>query len=773
MNLATIERMVAEGDLSRDAMSYLLSCRGECEWLDYKVELRLENDYQLCSFSRDVLAMKNVGGGYILVGVQDRTWEPVGLATPFPYDAKQLRDKVRKCTGADLDIDVVQHELFLEGNSRCLALVHIRSSKKRSKRRTPTVAKINYCQNETYGIRSGDIWIRKGDSTQRIASETELQTLLDYLDQEADHSLLEQQSTPSPFSINDGLYRLLGKGFDRFIGRQDLKARINTALLGDPRLWIINVHGPGGVGKSALVNWTTHELYAQRSFEAIVQLTAKETVLTEDGIQSAQKTLYSLENLLSNILNLFDEDVPASLEQQKLKAIEALSVWRTLVVLDNMETVSDGRIMKFVQDLPPSNISKFLLTSRIKTGGWEYPIEVGELKGAEVADFIHYKSLELETEFPQDPTTIKMVGELSGGLPLAIQWMIGQYRRHGKMITVVERATEADSPILEFSFGYIWNHLTPDARTILAIMSLFDSSCTIQQLAIASQYTTDRIEPLMAELMEVTLITKSTQQSDGRVFFSALPITLSFARHQLNNMGNLAITSLRRLNQFKQQMELRDHEIGRFKSMHSFYGLETESEKGAAILCRRAESEVFAGHSEQAAELFKQAKNMAPQSAYVLAMVASFELTQKNTIGARKAIDDACKRAKPRTGALCYTIKARILEEEGDTSGAIEAFRTALTYDPEDFVLRHQVGVRLSKARRTEEAIKEFSAIVDAGSKVSPETLLMAYTTRIINLRRLGLTTQAQADEAAARLLLVSNPHLEQHAYRFRQLIEG
>jgi hypothetical protein len=73
MNFATPEKMISEGDLSRQAFRYLLECRGECEWLDYKETLRLEHGAELSAFARDILAFKNVGGGYIAVGVRDKT----------------------------------------------------------------------------------------------------------------------------------------------------------------------------------------------------------------------------------------------------------------------------------------------------------------------------------------------------------------------------------------------------------------------------------------------------------------------------------------------------------------------------------------------------------------------------------------------------------------------------------------------------------------------------------------------------------------------------
>jgi predicted HTH transcriptional regulator len=178
MNLATLERMVREGDMSRDAFTYLLNCRAECEWLDYKEQLRLESDKELCAFARDIVALKNVGGGFILVGVKDKTWDQVGLPEPLPYDAKMLRDKVVRATGLTLDVDIVQHDLTYDRRSLPFALIHIRASKKRSKRRRPTLVAKDFCRSQAFGLRRGEIYVRRGDSTILIDSQSDLEDLL-------------------------------------------------------------------------------------------------------------------------------------------------------------------------------------------------------------------------------------------------------------------------------------------------------------------------------------------------------------------------------------------------------------------------------------------------------------------------------------------------------------------------------------------------------------------------------------------------------------------
>jgi predicted HTH transcriptional regulator len=99
VNVATLQRMLSEGDLSSDALMTLLSFRAECEWLDFKAALDLTHDKQLCDFAKDVLAMRNTGGGYIVVGVRDATWEPVGMDHPLRLDSKQVHDKLKKALG--------------------------------------------------------------------------------------------------------------------------------------------------------------------------------------------------------------------------------------------------------------------------------------------------------------------------------------------------------------------------------------------------------------------------------------------------------------------------------------------------------------------------------------------------------------------------------------------------------------------------------------------------------------------------------------------------
>ena len=55
----------------------------------------------------------------------------------------------------------------------------------------------------------------------------------------------------------------------------------------------------------------------------------------------------------------------------------------------------------------------------------------------------------------------------------------------------------------------------------------------------------------------------------------------------------------------------------------------------------------------------------------------------------------ACNRANKKTGALCYTVKARVFDVQRDHNGRVAALAKAIEYWPEDNVVRHQYGVAL------------------------------------------------------------------------------
>jgi tetratricopeptide (TPR) repeat protein len=288
-------------------------------------------------------------------------------------------------------------------------------------------------------------------------------------------------------------------------------------------------------------------------------------------------------------------------------------------------------------------------------------------------------------------------------------------------------------------------------------------------MTVATGFNVDILERALQELGDVTLVTKNTQASDGRVRYVSLPITLSFARHQLEAMGEFEVECRQRYQRYSEQMQLRESELFRFRTEFERYGLETDNEKKAAILCQRGKSEMFAGNVDNADMLFKQARELAPQSAYIFAMSASYDLARNRIGQALDHIEEACRRVTRKTGALCFLIKARILDIQRDRDGRLRALEKALEYDPDDPVTRHQYGVALSRAGKTEQAITQFNMIIEKEKDKAPPTmqLLIAFKTRMINLQRLGRTKEVAGDLADVDAMFKKYQHLAAEAREF------
>ena len=778
MNLSKLRQMSVAGDMSVQALQYLLNCRGECEHLDYKEALNLKIDHVCAGFGRDVVAMRNVGGGYIVVGVKDKSWTCVGLDQHFEQDTKQLRDLVRKATGLDIEVDVVTSKIPIDKQSREFALILVRSTAKRTKLRSPSICRGGFHVKEDWGIRDGDIYFRKGDQTVRISSEELADLISNLIDSENNSPVEQEQVEPSPFAVESELYRLLPREHDLFVGRSRLLAETISAIEQDPRIWIVNLYGPGGVGKSAIATHLVYYYFRQRKFDVILQLSAKDTQLTNKGIVRLQPTLYSLENLLDNILFLygFEEFVNESLEMRIDLTKELLSEKTVLLILDNMETVHDGRIMDFVRKLPPNSKAKVLLTSRQRSQAWEFPVHVNELDQAEVIEFLQIKSGEMNLDLALNANFQEIalkIHKASGGLPLAIQWILGEYNITQDLEAVVSRVRNPESPLLEFSFRNSWNVLSIDAREALSVLSIFEDAPTLHLWYTALDWSGEKLGHALEQLIEATFVSKIVNGSTGYETYVALPITLEFARNELSKMGSLETSARLRYQRYIQEMELVAAETDRSSNLFEQLGIIRGTEKRAVFMAKKAEVQKEALDYAEAEHLFQQALEIDPRSVYVLVQYGLFKLQLAQIGDAIRLIEQAKQYCNKNNGFFIHYSLSRVYDEERNRKKVELCLRKALEYDPEHPVALHQLGVVVSRLGRYDEAIKIFDDLISQENKrrSGPSaTLVFAYRTKVINLRKANRNEEAEVVLGQALEQTRYWPHLTNYVYQLESL---
>ncbi|NQV19461.1 MAG: putative DNA binding domain-containing protein [Armatimonadetes bacterium] len=781
MNISKIRQFAHEGNVSKETLKYLLNCYSECEHLDYKEKIELKSDHACASFGKDVVAMKNVGGGFIVVGVKDKTWEKVGIDSPMPYDSKKLIDQVRRSTGLDLVVDIIHHKVYIKEEELLFALILVRSTIKRTKLRNPSICSISFNAREKWGIRAGDRYIRKGESTVRIKTEAEMEELLDYLEMQYNQSDLEESNIEvSPFAVESGLYRLLPQGYERFIGRKDAKKKLIEAIEKDPRIWIYNLYGPGGVGKSALANWLVYNAYEKRQFESIIQLSAKERELstTDCRVKSLTPSLLSVEDFLDNILRLFEHEemCNSSLDKRKKTVIDIMDAYTMLCVLDNMESVSDARILDFVYNLPPSTKAKVLLTSRTRTPQWEYPIQLNEFSNLEIIEFIKFRNEELMIDFPSDKVSIDKLSTLTGGLPLAIQWTLGIYNKTKDIAIALNKKSQSSSPLLEFSFRNSWDILSTTAQKAMAVFSIFDNSPTIQLWSSTLDWAIETLEKAINELELATFINRRIDVKSSKEIYTALPITILFAKQQLSNMGNLEKNSIHRYNNYIGKLELFDFATRRYDGKFKKFDAKSDHQKKAILLSIQAEDEIQNMHLEAANKFYKEALDTDPRSIYTLVSYANFKVSNGRYTKALSLIQEAQKHVTKKNGFYIYHASFKIYKEMRDDNKRIECLRKALEFDPTYNVARHELGFSLSRIGKFDEAIKEFDCIIDfelTRSNGPTKQILFAMKTKYTTLVRAKRNSEAELFLNNALELIESYESIKGHKLELAELRSG
>lgn len=749
MNISRIQKMVLEGDLSVKALCYLLQSHGECEHLDFKEKISLQSDHECISLVKDIIGMKNIGGGYLIFGVKDKTWEPLGLEKMPLIDSKMIKEKIVKYAGLDIAVDYVSHKIFIGESKKIFSILLTRSSSKRKKLKSPSICKKSFLEKEKWGIRTGDIYIRDGDQTKRLDNLDKLSEKLEELEYiYQDSEFEERNKLPSPFEIENGLYRLLPKEYGHFIGRKKILEKINYALEKDPRIWIINIYGPGGVGKSALATRIAYDCYHQKKYEAIIHLSAKDLELSnEGGIKFLTPSLISLEDFLDKILILFShsEFDKEPLSKKKEIVNQLLSAWSTLIILDNMETVRDNRIMDFVRGFPQTTRSKVLLTSRIRSSSWELPIQVPELSQEETQDFLFHKSQEMNIDFPLGTKSlVRKISEISGGLPLAIQWILGEYAKLKSIKSIMKRVISPDSPLLEFSFRHSWGVLGPDAKNALAVLSIFANPPTLHEWRTILNWSKEKVESAIYQLIESTFITERTDINSGNKIYSSLPITLSFARNELLKDELLSKVSHERYQEYTKRIELSEKYVEQNKDLFKKFDAKTDIQKRAITLARMAEGQFTSFGIEEAESYYKQAIDTDPHNIFVLVSYGRFKSELMEYDESLSLLERALDRKTKKTAFFILYNIAEVYGKMKDYSRKIATLKEAIkNKDSEGYLYlmaKHSLGVALGKRKRHSEAITLFKEIIEdelSEPKFLSNSVVVAARTLKISMKRI------------------------------------
>lgn len=341
-------------------------------------------------------------------------------------------------------------------------------------------------------------------------------------------SARQSKTTPSGAAVPNNLRRL-----PYFFGRTVDLERVAAALRPDDRTWIILIHGPGGIGKTAFAIRAA-ELARPEDYSRIVFVSSKRSELEPGGKRAIRDFLVSgyIEILNAIARELGDkkfgehDEAQRSAELQKLLREE-----RILLVIDNLESLSAddlGRVVEFLRNLPSG--CKAIITSRRRTDIQCHLVTLGSIAWEDAQQLLTAleRSNRLLANASEDQR--RCLHHDCGGNPLILQWVVGQLGR-GQCRTVASalnllKESPAGQDALEFIFGDISKHFTPEEASLLAALSHFTLPIQTKHLAELADVSPLAAQPVLESLHDRALVVGDVEMKK----FLLRPLVADFLR---------------------------------------------------------------------------------------------------------------------------------------------------------------------------------------------------------------------------------------------------
>ena len=529
-----------------------------------------------------------------------------------------------------------------------------------------------------------------------------------------------------------------------FVGRADEEEKIVKMLKSNMHR-VITIAGAGGVGKSALTLKIVNDIIRDNiiEYDFIVWVSAKENKLSYLGIEDIEPTLKNYDELLDTILDVvgFDADSYGDDNAKKESDINDLfdACNRVLLVIDNLETITDERIINFILDSHPH--VNFIITSRRGLGQVERRYDLKELREKDAIHLFRIicKEKGLKELQCAEESIIRNYVKKVYCYPLAIKWVLGQAALGKDILSVVDGINEQSSDISKFCFEQVFSELSFESKSILYALCLDNEAVPKGVLKYISNLDDTIFEDCISDLLIVSLILpeQKVNKQNGEInsFYSLLPLTRGYVKMELDKNRDIKTQLQDRMVTVETTLEEAERAKVQYRFSLSNFGATTEEEKIASMLAQTAYQKYQAGNYLDAIDTFKKAVDIDPRFASIYRNWAIIESMESHWAEADALMEKASKLNEDDT--QIWLVWGNIKRKSDRIKEAYNYYEKAYKLSPKDNVVLNsyaQAISRLGDFMRADQLYKEALELVEGIPH--NKHLIINYTSIAENLKK-------------------------------------
>jgi len=254
-----------------------------------------------------------------------------------------------------------------------------------------------------------------------------------------------------------------------FLGRSSDRMQVLRLL--KSHYPVVTIVGEGGIGKTALALRCLYDLLEDSTcpYDAIVWVSMKTAALTSTGVYELSGAITSTLGLLSEIANQLGSPKKPGQEQSDFigEIVEYLNLYRIIIAIDNLETLSTGSLRDLLYQIPAS--SKILLTSRVGVGEFEarYPLQGLDEKTSSTLLRNYARLLGVKEIAKLDEGNIKGYCRKLFYNPLLIKWFVACVGRGLNPSRLVQADVDEFSDALSFCFNNLFERFGGPERMVI------------------------------------------------------------------------------------------------------------------------------------------------------------------------------------------------------------------------------------------------------------------------------------------------------------------